>query len=91
MSGVKHRTCFYDDSTGVVRWQDWALVKTAVGDCCEPNPVLNRRHMPDTDFANFDPTDMISRVDAIERVDLKRQYTFLGDACGGVHLPKSGP
>lgn len=91
---IQKRTVFYDDATGVVRFNDWALVTTTLGTMAEPFSGQERR-MEDTNFTNFDFTDEINRIDEIRQMDIHKSMIQLsgGDAQihGGTLMPRVGP
>lgn len=96
MSGIKKRTVYYDDSTGVVRWADWARVTTGVGSMAEPYHI-NRIEVGDThgEIFDFDFEDMIARIDEVKRIDLTQFPRMLSGGSspsvnGGYGMPRIG-
>lgn len=92
-SGIVKRTVFYDNTDGVKRFWDWALARTSLGTMAEPF-VANNRHSVGTVNIQFDPTDMISRIDDIKEADIDQSLLLLsgGDEQihGGTLIPRTG-
>lgn len=90
---ILSRTAFYDNQKSVVRMWDWALVKTSLGMMAEPF-MMNLRHVQDIDFANYDPEDIISRVDELVSLDVNKQQLVLSNGTdhlhGGSQTPRTG-
>lgn len=91
MSGILRRTIYIDDSKGYVRWFDVAKVETQIGSMWEGyTPFPYHGEMP----ATIDDTDMIRRVDVIERFDYGRYYRLCNNDTeqtmhGGVGYPRA--
>ena len=62
---IKKRTVFYDNTGGVVRPRDWAMVVTTLGTMWEPRCGF---FLDDPDGAQIDYTDEITRVDEMKQV-----------------------
>lgn len=90
---IQKRTVFFDNTDGIVRFWDWALVTTTLGTMAEPF-VANGRHLLQADFAQFDPTDEISRIDDMRAASIDASLLVLsgGDRAlnGGSQLPRDG-
>ena len=90
---ITHRTVFFDDSTGVVRFSDWALVKTTLGTMVEVFNI-NQRNVTSVQLRDFDPTDEIARIDSIKRISLHREKLILSGGTqvlhGGIMQPRDG-
>ena len=90
---ISHRTVFFDDSTGVVRFSDWALVKTTLGTMVEVFNI-NQRNVTSVQLRDFDPTDEIARIDSIKRISLHREKLILSGGTqvlhGGIAQPRDG-
>lgn len=65
---IRKRTVFYSDKGGQIKFLDWALVMTSLGACAEPFD-MNNRGQPNTDIPDYDPSDMMTKVDRLERVE----------------------
>lgn len=90
---IQKRTVFYDNTGGVARFWDWALVTTTLGTMAEPF-LPNARHQQHADFGQFDPTDEIARIDDIRSSSIDTSLLMLsgGDHAlnGGAQLPRDG-
>lgn len=88
---IKKRSVFYDDTNGIVRFWDWAIVNTSLGTMVEPF-LPNERHKIDG-VSEFDPTDIISRIDDIRASSVDTQYKTLSGGehalHGGYQLPRN--
>lgn len=89
---ISRRTVFYDNTNGVKRFWDWALVLTDIGTMVEPFMVNNRFYNGPS--GEFDPTDEICRIDEIRSIPIDKQQLALsgGDhhLHGGVCIPRDG-
>jgi len=83
---IQKRTVFYDNTGGIARFWDWALVTTTLGTMAEPFQP-NARYAAQTEFGQFDPTDMIARIDDIQISSVDTQLQTLS---GGVHALNGG-
>jgi hypothetical protein len=93
MSDILKRTIFIDDSGGMVRFHDWAVVNHALGTMMEPFSEIRRiGSATKAGISNFDSTDAMCRIDAIERLSLDKAYQILGGdrITGGNLLPRTG-
>jgi hypothetical protein len=81
MSGILKRTVFIDDSNGYVVFHDWSKVSTGIGTMVEPRCVMAQRPFDGVAVgaAKINPTDDISRVDALERIAIGKEKSFLAD------------
>jgi hypothetical protein len=81
MSGILRRTIFVDDSNGYVVFHDWAKVTTGLGTMVEPRCVFAQRPFGgvSVNASKVDPTDDINRVDALERIAIGEEKSFLAD------------
>lgn len=90
---IQKRTVFFDDTGGFVRFWDWALVTTTLGTMAEPF-LPNGRHLVGADFGQFDPTDLVSRIDEIKVSSVDTQLLTLSGGAhqlhGGSLLPRDG-
>ena len=90
---IQRRAVFYDNTNGIVRFWDWALVTTTLGTMAEPF-LPNARHSPDADFGQFDPTDEIARIDDIRASSIDTSLLTLSGGehqlHGGAQLPRDG-
>jgi hypothetical protein len=91
MPGILRRTIYIDDSKGYVRWFDVAKVETGLGTMWEGwTPFAYHEGMP----ATIDDTDMMRKVDKIERFDYRRYYRLCMNDVeqtvgGGVGYPRT--
>ena len=86
MSSILKREVFFDDTGGKVRFWDWALTTTTLGSMAEPfNP--NDRFKIDG-VSEFDPTDDMTRIDAMSASSIDTQAKSLS---GGNHALIGGP
>ena len=91
MSTIKRRTVYYEQVNGSpVRWADWATVTTSLGAMVEPHFHLN----PRPHHTAYDPTDEMTRVDIMQRVnDLGNLPNLMGTDIvlhGGTMMPRVG-
>lgn len=84
MATILKRTVFYDDTGGVVRFRDFAIVTTTLGKMIEPFVVNNRTPLG-ADRLEFDPEDEMVRIDAIERIDAGRERRLMSDSSPALH------
>jgi hypothetical protein len=90
MSGILKRTVFIDDSDGYVRPLDFALVTTTIGPMLEPFTPFQKVGFGTGQVA-YDATDMMSRIDKIERWSLDKEKLILGEqTIGGYLHPRIG-
>lgn len=92
MSVIHKRTVFYDNTGGVVRFWDWAMVITNLGTMVEPFNVNTRKIASDS-LQNFDPTDEATRIDEIREESIDKQQLVLSGGYhlhGGYHQPHVG-
>lgn len=87
---IQRRTVFYDTVDGVRFW-DWALVTTTLGTMAEPF-MPNARHFVGQDFPEFDPSDMMNKIDEVvpKSIDVSLLVLSGGDdqIHGGAQLPR---
>jgi hypothetical protein len=88
MSGIYRRTIFTSrlpvtagemKGQSVYRFTDWAMCVTSQGSCFEPfiiNDMMDMGHAMPT---NFDPLDMIRRVDDIQSHDPSGETNLVSD------------
>lgn len=93
MTSILKRTVFIEENGGALTFQDWALCTTTLGTMVEPF-MPNTRKSNDVGMIDFDPTDEISRIDQIQRInsDLLPKLLSGGDDVlhGGTHMPRVG-
>lgn len=58
---INNRTIYFDNTTSVVRFWDWASVDTTLGYMAEPF-MIDSRHSNDTPTIDFDPADEIAKI-----------------------------
>lgn len=91
MAAIEKRTVFYDNTGGVVRFWDWAVVVTALGNMAEPF-MANSRMMPSGPIVEFDPTDEFSRIDEIRAKPIDKEKFVLSGSTdatiGGYQFPR---
>jgi hypothetical protein len=92
MSDIKVRTVFVDDSDGIVRFHDWALVVTDLGEMLEPfSPLARFERNTLAGLSDWDWTEPMCRIDRIQRFSLDRGLQILGDTMtGGTLMPRAG-
>jgi hypothetical protein len=90
---ILKRTVFFDDTTGVVRFWDWAMVLTTLGTMVEPFRV-DARFSTSTPISEFDPTDEICRIDEIRSMPVDQSMLHLSSGPhqlhGGYCHPRDG-
>ena len=89
---IQSRTIFYDNTSGIVRFWDWALVTTTLGTMAEPFNTSKYQH--DTPTIEFDPTDEIAKITEIRAADIDKSLLILSGGetqlHGGVMIPRNG-
>lgn len=94
MSHTLRRTVFYDNSSEVVRFFDFALVSTTLGTMVEPFQP-NARLSLGTAIQNFDPEDDCSRIDEMRPANIHTHTLLLSGGGtqalhGGTAMPRVG-
>ena len=89
---IQTRSVFYDESGGLVRFWDWAIVTTTLGTMAEPFMVNARP----TDGEDWDPEDEINRIDHIRGSPRDQAQLILSGGSGhvlngGNQMPRNGP
>lgn len=81
MSGILKRTMYVDDSKGYVLFHDWAKVTTGIGTMVEPRCAFAQRPFDGVSVsaAKVNPSDDVNRVDALERIAIGKEQSFLAD------------
>jgi hypothetical protein len=82
---ILKREIFYDRTNGINRFWDWALTTTTQGVMAEPF-LPNDRFRIDG-VSEFDPTDMMNRIDDIRASSIDKQLQVLS---GGDHALNGG-
>lgn len=77
---IQKREVFFDYTGGIARFWDWSLTTTTLGVMAEPF-LANDRYKRDG-VSEFDPTDMMARIDNIRAATVDRQLQMLS---GGDH------
>jgi hypothetical protein len=96
MSDILKRTIFMDDSGGLVRFHDWAVVTHALGTMMEPFIGIQRYERNTLGGCiPFDATDGMCRIDRIERLSLDKGFQIMPDPSGmnlhgGNLMPRTG-
>lgn len=94
MSSIKKREVYYDNTGGIARFWDWAVVTTSLGTMVEPF-LPNDRKLMGADFDDFDPTDEVARIDEIRAAPRDKSLLALSGGehqlHGGVLNPRTGP
>lgn len=83
---IQKREVFFDDTGGIARFWDWALVTTTLGTMAEPFSPNDRTKIDGV--SEFDPTDMMARIDGIRASSVDKQLYVLS---GGEHALIGGP
>jgi hypothetical protein len=90
---VLKREVYYDNTGGIARFWDFAIVTTTLGTMIEPF-LPNQR----TDFGgydDFDPTDEVARIDEIRAAPRDKAMLMLSGGehqlHGGTLNPRTGP
>lgn len=65
---IKRRDVLYSEKGGQVKFLDWAITMTSVGACAEPF-VANDRGGRAGDLSDFDPSDIMVKVDGLLQVE----------------------
>ena len=88
---ILKRTVFFDNTSGIKRFWDFALVQTTLGAMVEPFTANDRKG--GSPVINYDPTDMMVRIDEIEGKPIDVQQLVLSGGFhlhGGTTLPRNG-
>jgi hypothetical protein len=83
---ILKREVFYDRTNGINRFWDWALTTTTLGTMAEPFLPNDRFRMDGV--SEFDPTDMMNRIDEIRASTIDTQLQVLS---GGAQALTGGP
>lgn len=70
---ILNRQVLYSVKGGQVKFLDWAITKTTLGACAEPFQMNNRVGTSDGSRADFDPSEMMTKVDRLFLVDDETQ------------------
>jgi len=90
---IGKREVFYSVKGGQVKFMDWAITTTTLGACVEPFQV-NARLNPAVGIVDFDPSDIMVKVDEMHQVSSEdaadRMLSFGGGARlhGGNAMPR---
>jgi hypothetical protein len=76
---------YYDNTNGIARFWDFAVVTTDLGTMVEP--FLPNNRMDGQSYQNFDPTDEVTRIDEIRAAPIDKQLLILS---GGEHQLHGG-
>jgi len=71
---ILKREALYSVKGGQVKFLDWAITTTSIGACAEPFTV-NARRQPSANALDFDPSDMMVKVDDLHQVDDEGEAT----------------
>ena len=66
---ILKREVLYSVKGGQIKFLDWAITKTTLGACAEPFQMNNRVGTADDSRVDFDPSDMMVKVDRLHLVD----------------------
>ena len=93
MASIRRRRVFYNKKNdGQYRFLGWAHVVTSMGVMAEPFN-LNDRHVPSNNMANYDPSDMMARIDDLQQIEDGKEIrviSFDNDPIhGGDLLPRT--
>lgn len=81
---ISKRTVYLDDTNGIKRFWDFAIVQTTLGRMVEPFRVNER--IGNAPIIEFDATDMMARIDDIEYKPIDIQQRILsGDENQHIH------
>lgn len=83
---ILKREVFYDNTGGIARFWDWAITTTTLGTMAEP--FLPNDRLMINGVSEFDPTDMMNRIDDIRASSIDTQAQVLS---GGTHALNGGP
>lgn len=93
MSDIFQRTVFYETRDGKIRFQDWALVQTTLGQMAEMFNV-NTRVAVGTQVPTFDYTDASNRIDEMKEIDADKLMLLISGGASQIHggnlLPRVG-
>ncbi len=65
---ILKREVLYSVKGGQVKFLDWAITKTTLGTCAEPFQINSRVGTSDDSRADFDPSDIMVKVDRLHQV-----------------------
>lgn len=66
---ILKREVLFSTKGGQVKFLDWAITKTTLGACAEPFNMNERARAADGSVVDFDPSDMMVKVDALVQVE----------------------
>jgi hypothetical protein len=82
---ILKREVLYSVKGGQVKFLDWAITKTKLGACAEPFNFNARDGITDGSWVDYDPSDMMVKVDRLHLVaDETEAKTHLSG--GGMHV-----
>jgi hypothetical protein len=76
---------YFDNTGGIARFWDFAVVTTKLGTMVEP--FLPNQRTDGQGFANFDPTDDCARIDEMRAASIDKSLLILS---GGEHQLHGG-
>ncbi len=87
---ILNREVLYSVKGGQVKFLDWAITKTTLGACAEPFHMNDRANDGDESIVDFDPSDMMVKVDRLFQVtdDGGAKQALFGGLHGGNMLPR---
>ena len=93
MATIQKRTLLFEKKKNdVIRFHDWALVITPLGVCAEPFNYAHNKGLGET--PNFDSTDEMTRIDAMQSIDMDREKLVLSGGIDALHggylMPRVG-
>lgn len=65
---ILNRQVMYSVKGGQVKFLDWAVTSTTIGSCVEPF-IMNDRSVPGDSTPDYDPSDMMVKVDGFLAAD----------------------
>lgn len=95
MSGINRRTVLCGQVKDVLVNHDWAICTTDLGTMIEPKSQIFARRTWDVPVTTYDPTDMICRIDEVEKLPFGQEqlvFAFGGPTVlhGGSMYPRTG-
>ena len=91
---ITGRTMFFDNRKGEIRFHDWNVVNTTLGQMQEPRQLIGFANgTKDNKLAQFNPGDQCAKVTDLVALDMRGIEMLLGDkkkkTIGGKQMPES--
>ena len=91
---ITARTMFFDNRNGEIRFHDWNVVNTSLGQMQEPRQLIGFTNgNKDNKSTQFNPSDQCAKVTNLVAIDMRGIEILLSDkknkTIGGKQMPES--